>query len=143
MRWPVVLALSLVLNLVGCSLFGTSDPITDLRAYVSTEVQDPDRRTKMLSEVDLFEKRLDEFGATMLRLGEEMNAANRDYNRSEEAFATLFAKHNTARTKARDGVLKVLIRFRSLATAAEWEDIADSQIGEYRKRVTTTAISTK
>lgn len=142
---PVPLALTLltIATLIGCSLFGTSDPIAELREYVNGEVEDPDRRARMLVEVEQFDRRIREFAATTNRLGAEMRAANRDYDSSDEAITALFDKHNAARIEARDHILGVLLRFRGLATPAEWKDIMDAQIGEYRDRVAVSVMTSK
>jgi hypothetical protein len=143
MQRALVLVLLILATLAGCRLFAPADPIADLRTYLTEHVEDTDRRAKMLAEVDVFDARIREFEATSMKIGEEMRAANRNYDSSPEDLAKLFEKHNATRVVARDRILDALLRLRDLTTATQWEEITDAQIGEYRKRIVTTALATK
>ena len=132
-----------VTTLVACSLFGSPDPIHELREYLEQQVPDENRRSSMLAAVSEFEAGMREFETTSRAVGKEMITTNRDYDVSDQAISALFAKHNAARARARDAILEAILKLRDLATPIEWKDIMEQQISAYRERLVTTAITTK
>ena len=75
------------MSLSGCSLFSSADPIKKLRSYVNQEIEDSDRRTRLLAEIDVFEDRIRTFETKNRGLSQEMLAANADYDIAPQAIA--------------------------------------------------------
>jgi hypothetical protein len=130
-KWSL---LSMVAVAAGCCLFGgPSDPVVELREFVGT-VDDPLRAERMLAQVDRFEQVIRDFDAAAARLGVEMRSANRDHDASRARFDDLFARHDALRETARRQLLDSAISLRGLATADEWETIADLELRAYEER---------
>lgn len=105
----------------------------ELRAAVSDNVADEQRKTQMLLLVDQlqaiqlrFSQETTEFIANYRRL-------NADYDSTRPAFEQLFSDYNAKRIRARSEVLDQHFQLASLATPAEWDAIGKAESKLYEK----------
>ena len=87
----------------GCRLFGggDSDPIEDLRLYVRSEVMEPDRARRMLSEIDEIDQAVDRWEKNSKSFSKELQGLNRRPSASKDELTALYTRINQARRKTR------------------------------------------
>ena len=138
-RWPsliAVFALCFLLGLTyGCSKFGKKETaefnpggkwLADMRARVEENIEDPDKKTRMLDLVDRTEQDVMEIDRAVMKLYADISTLGENYDASPEAFREIMTEFETDRIKIRDRIIDTRFAMRDLATPEEWERLTDN-----------------
>lgn len=105
----------------------------ELREAVSTKVPDEGRKAQMLLIVDQLEALHRRFNQETADFVESYRKLNADYDAARPAFEQLFSDYSAKRIRARNEALDLHFHLASLATADEWDTIADAETELYEE----------
>lgn len=105
----------------------------ELREAVSTKVPDEGRKARMLLIVDQLEALHRRFNQETADFVESYRKLNADYDAARPAFEQLFSDYSAKRIRARNEALDLHFHLASLATADEWDTIADAETELYEE----------
>lgn len=105
----------------------------ELREAVSTKVPDEGRKAQMLLIVDQLEALHRRFNQETADFVESYRKLNADYDAARPAFEQLFSDYSAKRIRARNEALDLHFHLASLATADEWDAIADAETELYEE----------
>jgi hypothetical protein len=104
-----------------------------LRQAVSSNVTDEGRKSQMLIVVDQIEAVQRSLKQETVDFVQNYRKLNADYDAPRAAFDRLFSDYNGQRIKARNQALDLHFQLASLATANEWDPIAEAEVKSYEE----------
>jgi hypothetical protein len=102
-----------------------------LRQTISKEVGEPGRREQMLRLVDQIDIAEGNFNKDVSAFVTTYESVNADYDAPRATFDHLFSDFDADRTRARTQILDLHFKLTSLATDKEWGPIADAEMKMY------------
>jgi len=148
--WPLlfaVLALCVLLGLTsGCSKFGKKEKaefkpgsawLEDMQARVEENIEDPDKKTRMLALLDQTEKDLLEVDRVVRKLYADLSTLSENYNSSPEEFRMIISGFEANRRDVRDRIIETRFEMRDMSTPEEWKKLTDNskRKGLYRQTI--------
>ena len=138
-KWPSLFAVSaLCMMLVfasGCSKFGKKETaefkqgdawLTDMRGRVEENIEDADKKTRMLDLVDRTEQDVMEIDRIVKKLYTDISILGENYDASPEAFREILTEFEADRIEIRDRIIDTRFAMRDLATPEEWGRLTDN-----------------
>lgn len=103
------------------------DPVTEFRAAIVENIQDPDTRTKILDIVDQGEAKLQEFYQFYEQHRERMESLSSDYNATREDLEKAMSELNARYRELALSMVADRFAIKDLTTHEEWEAIARAE----------------
>ena len=135
MKKIIVLVL-LVIIAPGCSK-QAPDP-AQLRADETTLIQatvtDPARAERLLGLLEERDRLIEETTAMLQQYRRELKAINADYDASREIVIEMVDQYNRDRAQKQLRFIDLIAQMKAATTAAEWQVIAEFQLGNFKAR---------
>lgn len=137
--WPslfAVLSLCVLLGLIfGCSTFGKKEKtefepgskwLEDMRARVEGNIEDQNKKTRMLALVDQTEKDVQKVDRLVRKLYADLSTLGENYNSTPQEFRMVISEFEASRREVRARIIESRFKMRDLSTPEEWKKLTDN-----------------
>ena len=131
-----ILSLCVLFGLfTGCSKIGKKEKaefkpgsawIVDMRDRIEDNIQDPDKKTRMLALVDQTETDLLEVDRVVRKLYADLSSLGENYNSTPEQFRKVISEFEASRRQVRERIIDSRFKMRELSTPDEWKKLTDN-----------------
>lgn len=131
-----VFSLCLLLGLIsGCSTVGKkekpefepgSEWLEDMRARVEQNIENQNKKTRMLALVNQTEKDLLEVDRLVRKLYTDLSTLGENYSSTPEEFRMVISEFESNRREVRARIIESRFKMRDISTSEEWKKLTDN-----------------
>lgn len=131
MKFTSIFIAALLALITGCKSTDSSglnpERVNEARAIIETTIEEPERRTAMMTIVDSMETQVTEIGAEVTDLRLQIVEANQDYDTTRADLEVLYAELGKRAGQLVATVKEHSLELRGHCSKSEWAELADSK----------------